>query len=220
MDLQNFTGLREQSAKRMILDAGAAVVGLNEDALTSTGIAAALSTPWTHEGQTVTPRALGATRAGATFDPQKEERQIEVNGFRVPVKGFDRVDFYNPILTLTLLELADFETLRIAMGQASYETTTSGFHKISPRIAIENSDYLPNIALLARTSEDGQVKPAIVVIRNAKVVENATMPFEDPGEVAVEVSFRGASGVLEAATVPCAIYLPVNEDGLGSGSGS
>lgn len=217
----NYSGLRTKTPYRMVLDAGSLIVGLNETALRSTGIAAALSTPWYWQGQLVTPRAMGATRGGAEVDPQKEERQIQVNGLRVPLISMDRVDRYTPMMKVTLLEVADVQTLAIGLGQADQEVTASGFTEVKPRIDISVTDYLPNVALLSATSEDGQVKPFIVVIRNAKVVENATLPFEDPGEVAMEVKFRGSTDIGNERTVPMSIYVPVPDDGYdGSGSGS
>ena len=218
MELFGFTGLREQTPFRMVFDAGAIVAGINETALESTGLEAALSTPWSWNGRTVTPRPLGATRGGATFDPQKEERQIEVNGARSPIIAMSRVDRVEPILTVQLLEMADFGTLRLALGQADAEVTPSGFNKVTPRMDINLDDYIPNIALLAKTSEDNQEKPMIIVLRNVKVVENATLTFEDPGELAPEVSFAASNSIDKAFDVPYTIYLPVNEDGLGSGS--
>lgn len=214
----DFTGLREQTPFRMVFDAGAFIVGINEVALRTTGVAAAISTPWMYGDVEVTPRALGATRAGAMFDPQKEERQIEVNNARVPLMGMSRVDSYTPILSVTLLEMADPETFVISLGQGTRTTTDSGFIEVVPRVEVLASDYIPNVALMARTSENGQEKPVIVVIRNAKVVENSSFTFEDPGELAPEVSFQGHSNVLAASTVPCSIYIPENIDGLGSGS--
>lgn len=218
MELHGFTGLREQTPFRMVFDAGAIVVGINETALESTGLVAALETPWTWNGRTVTPKPLGATRGGATFDPQKEERQIEVNGSRSPIIGMSRVDRVEPILTVSLLEIADFGTLRQALGQATIESTPSGYNKVSPTLDITLDDFLPNVALLARTSEDGQENPFIIVLRNCKVVENAVFTFEDPGEVAPEVSFAAMNAIDKAFEVPYTIYLPQNVDGLGSGS--
>lgn len=218
MDLFGFTGLREQTPFRMIFDAGAAVVGINETALAATGLAAALSTTWDWNGYTITPKALGATRGGATFDPQKEERQIEVNGARSPLIAMSRVDRIEPILTVSLLELADINTIKYPLGQADITVTASGYNKVQPRLDILLTDYIPNVALLARTSEDGQDKPVIVVLRNCKVMENSAFTFEDPGEVATEVSFAATNAIANAFDVPYTIYVPVNEDGLGSGA--
>ena len=212
---QNFTGLREETPQNMIFDAGAFIVGLNETALRATGIAAALTTAWTWNGIEVTPVGLGATRGGATFDLQKEERQIEVNGARVPLMKMDRVDSMTPVLSVTLLEMADIVTLRRAMGQATITRSASGYDEVIPKIDVATTDYIPNVALLTRTSRDDQSKPVIIVVRNAKIVENAPFTFEDPGEMAAEVSFRGASPVTDAFTVPCSVYVPVLE---GSGS--
>lgn len=212
---QNFTGLRAETPYNMVFDAGAFIVGINETALRATGLEDALTTAWTWNGIEVTAAALGATRGGATFDLQKEERQIEVNGARVPLMKMDRVDSMMPMLSVTLLEMADIATLKYAMGQATSTVTASGYTEVVPKIDISTLDYIPNVALLARTSRDDQSKPVIVVIRNAKIVENAPFQFEDPGEMAAEVSFRGASPVTDAFTVPCSVYVPVLE---GSGS--
>lgn len=218
MSVEQFTGLREQTRGRFLLDAGACYLGINEEALRTTGIAAALSTPWTWQGQAVTPRPLGATRGGATFDPQKEERQIEVDNVRVPLLGLDRVDMFTPILSVTLLELADIETIKLGLGQADVTRSASGYDEVVPRVNINLTDYLPNIAMIIPSSEDNQAKPAVFVIRNCKVVENSSIPFEDPGEAAMEVSFRAGALFNDARTVPCSMYLPVPADGLGSGS--
>lgn len=212
---QNFTGLRAETPYNMIFDAGMFWVGINETALRASGLAAALETDWSWNGTTVSPTPLGATRGGATFDLQKEERQIEVNGARVPLMGMDRVDSMTPMLSVTLLEMADPETLRKTIGQALITDTASGYNEIVPKIDVEIDDYLPNVALLTRTSRRDDDRPVIIVIRNAKIVENAPFEFEDPGEMAAEVSFRGATPVTDAFTVPCSIYVPIL---AGSGS--
>lgn len=212
---QSYTGLRADTPQNMVFDVGAFVVGINETALRATGLEDALTTDWTWNGVNVTPTPLGATRGGATFDLQKEERQIEVNGARVPLMRMDRVDSMMPVLTVTLLEMADITTLKYTMGQATVTTTASGFDEVVPSINIATLDYIPNVALLTRTSRDDQTNPVIIVIRNAKIVENAPFQFEDPGEMSAEVSFRGATPVTDPFTVPVSVYVPVVE---GSGS--
>jgi len=202
----------------MIFDAGTCVIGINKAALASTGLAAALTTPWTWNRYSITPKGLGATRGGATFDPQKEEREIEVNGARSPLIKMSRVDRVAPILTVSLLELADIEVLKYPLGQIDTELTASGYHKVTPRLDIKITDYIPNVALLTRTSEDDQDKPVIFVLRNAKDVENSAMTFEDPGELATEVSFSGSNAMSEAFDVPFRIYVPASDFGSGSGS--
>ena len=144
----NYTGLKTTSSQSLVLDAGMFVIGINEDELKATGIAAALSTTWLWNGVTVTPTPLGLTRGGASFDPQKEERQIEFNGKRVPIMGFDRVDMFTPVLSVTLLELADFGTLKLGLGQATENLEASDYYSVTPNIDITTSDYIPNVALI------------------------------------------------------------------------
>lgn len=216
---QNYTGLTADTPQNLILDAGMFWVGINETALRATGLEDALDTTWSYNDgssvRTITPTRLGATRGGATFDLQKEERQIEVNGARVPLMGMDRVDSMMPILSVTLLEMANITTMLRTIGQGTSTETASGYTEIVPKIDIELSDYLPNVALLTRTSRTGDDRPVIIVVRNCKIVENAPFEFEDPGEMAAEVSFRGATPCTDAFTVPVSVYIPIL---AGSGS--
>lgn len=216
---QNYSGLTSLTPQNLILDAGMFWVGINETALRATGLADALDTPWSYDNgyavQTITPTKLGATRGGATFDLQKEERQIEVNGARVPLMGMDRVDSMMPMLSVTLLEMANVATMVRTIGQAYQTDTTSGYTEVVPKIDVDLTDYISNVALIARTSRTGDDRPVIIVVRNAKIVENAPFEFEDPGEVATEASFRGATPCDDAFSVPCSIYIPIL---AGSGS--
>lgn len=217
---QSFTGFSEETPNNFVFDVGTVVVNFNEDALRSTGINAAVTTPWTWSpvagvSVEVTPTPLGATRGGATFDLQKEERQIEVNGLRVPMIKLDRVDSMAPMISMTLLELKSITTLKYAMGQATVTETDSGYSEVVPKIDISALDYIPNIALLTRTSDEDQSRPMIIVVRNAKIIENAPFEFEDPGELAVEANFRGSTTPAEPFLVPCSVYSPTV---AGSGS--
>lgn len=210
---QNYSGLTAMTPQNLILDAGMFWVGINETALRATGLADALTTVWSYNNGastvSVTPSKLGATRGGATFDIQKEERQIEVNGARLPLMGMDRVDSMMPMLSVTLLEMANVETMVRTIGQATLVDSASEYTEIIPKIDVDLTDYLPNVALITRTSRTGDDRPVIIVIRNAKIVENAPYSFEDPGEVATEVSFRGATPCDDAFNVPCSIYIPI-----------
>lgn len=218
MSLALYSGLREQSLKRTIFDAGQAWKNINLTALRADDIAGALSDPWTYEGVSVTPTPLGATNGGASFNPGKEGREVEIDGVRVPMKGARRISRYAPTLTVNLLELADVETLSIAWGAVDVTETASAFYEVRPRLDIKNSDYLGNIAILATVSEDNQVKPAIIVVENALVIENTEITFEDDNESTIEAVFAGHSEPPpgDPFKVPFALFLPIPEDGLGS----
>lgn len=209
-----FPGLRERSPKRLVLDAGQAWKNLNLTALDATGIEDATTTPFMFEGEEYTPQSLGATRGGITLRPNKEEVDIEVNGIRVPIRGFQRVNAYRPEIELTLLETTDIDTLAMALGQSDVTSTASGYKKVRPRIDIKSTDYIPNICLLCSTTEDDQEKPAIFVLENVKVMEATEFPFEDPGELALTVTLKGHALPTQMFIVPCVLYLPDHEDGL------
>jgi len=50
-------------------------------------------------------RLLGATRGGSTFETGASIREIPVDGAKSPVRGFRRIERYDPILTVQLLEM-------------------------------------------------------------------------------------------------------------------
>lgn len=210
------SGLRERSAKRMVLDGGQAWLGLNLTAFRATGLVDSLTTEWTYDGRPIVPRQLGATRDNAVFNPNRETRMVPINGMLIPVKGFRRGSGFAPTLEVTLVEVADVETLELSLGSSDRTETASGYHEVRPTLDIRETDYVPNIGLLASTSEDGQEKPVLVIVENCLVIDNVPFEYESPGELGLQCIFAGHSLVGDPHKVPCVVFIPIPEDGLGS----
>jgi len=157
-------GITTETAKRMILDAGAVFINYGE----------------TDE------RLLGATREGSTFVVEQDVREIEVDGLRGPTKGFRRVIEEHVRLTVNLLEMTP-ENVELALIGSS--TTTDGTHDVIKRnLQMSEISYITNIAIVADYS-DGSGQPVIIVINNALMDGEFTLDFTDREESTTELQF-------------------------------
>lgn len=220
------SGLRADTPDKLILDAGALYVNFNVTkflaADTPAGQAlaqAVLSTnTWTDpNGDTVAPRKLGATRGGTTITLNKTERQIEVDGRRTTVKGFQRVDMIEPSISTALIEIADHETLALALGSAT-TTSYTNFRTVRPNLYPVPEDYLGNIALVATINgartPNGDPVPAVVIMENARVNQVQDISFVDKNETVMNVTIVAHALAEDAFSIPMYVILP-KLDGMG-----
>lgn len=162
-------------------------------------------------GNTVAPRKLGATRGGTNLNINKEERQVEVDGRRTNIKGLQRVDMVDPRISTSLLEMADVETLQMALG-SSILTEYENFHSIRPYLYPVDTDYLGNICLFAtingRLSPDGSPLPICVVMENVRVNSIQQIQVADKSEAVLQVELVAHALPEDAFTIPVLFVVP------------
>lgn len=220
------SGLRADTPDKLILDAGALYVNFNVTkflaSTTPAGQAlaqAVLSTnTWTDpNGDTVAPRKLGATRGGTTITLNKTERQIEVDGRRTTIKGFQRVDMIEPSISTALIEIADYETLALALGSAT-TTNYTNFRTVRPNLYPVAEDYLGNIALVATINNartpNGDAVPVVIIMENARVNQVQDISFVDKNETVMNVTIVAHALAEDSFTIPMYAILP-KLDGMG-----
>lgn len=147
---------------------------------------------------------LGATRGGASFNDNREMRQVEVDGRRYPVKGLERVNTYSPELTCTLIEHT-IDNLRTLMGPHTYHNW-SLYQELEPDLTVLDSHYLTNIALFATVS--GSTNPIIIVLDNPMMVQAMTLGTEDNNETAIECVWRAHADAANPYDPPYHVFVP------------
>jgi hypothetical protein len=179
------TGVTRQTAKRLILDAGAIYLnwGLPDE------------------------RLLGATEGGATFTIEQEIREPEIDGLPGPLAGTRRVTSVHPRITARLLEQT---TRNILIEIAGSESTVSGdeAHDIITREGwtIPESAHLANVAIVGTVS--GSEAPIVCLIKNALVDGAVELNFADESEAGPEVQFTGHFTVDDLQSEPWEIHNP------------
>jgi len=203
---QGISGLSDGTFRSLVLDAGAAYINIDLDALEaatdmSDGIETAIAT--------ATP--LGATRGGATFNVGRELREIEADGQLGPTRGLIRRTEVRPTLAVNLLEQT-IDNLRQQFPGAIVEDA-GAFARITGG-PITPETHVDNVALVTTYGEEGQF--IVLVVENALVIESPDFATEDKNELATEVTFVGCfSGV--GADEPWRVYLPPAGEGEGEG---
>lgn len=194
---QGLNGLTDDTFRSLILDAGACYFNLDLTALEAGGdIETAVQTA------IATAIPIGATRGGATFNANRELRQIEADGQLGPTKGLLRRTAVAPVLTVTLLEQT-IDNLRrqfpgaVVESKGAFERITGG--------PITSDTYVENVALVTTYGEEG--KFIVLVVENALVLESPDFQTEDKNEVATTVGFAGCFAGVGAAE-PWRVYVP------------
>ena len=159
-------GVTTETAKRMILDAGAIYINYDE----------------------VDERILGATREGSTFVVEQDVREIEVDGLRGPTKGFRRVIEEHVRLTVNLLEMSA-ENVSLALIGSSI-TSDGTFDVIKRSLDMSDITYIKNVAIVADYTDDSG-EPVIIIIKNALMDGEFSLEFTDKEEGSVELQFTG-----------------------------
>lgn len=149
---------------------------------------------------------IGATRGGAEFVIEKEDREVEVDGPRGPVRGLKRTIRHTARLSFTLIEISQQTLLDLTRGTS----VSDGTHRlITPDNDIVDGDYYTNIALVGEMAATSD--PIVIKLLNSLVEGEITFTTDDQneGEVAVTVMAH-YGGVASLDTVPYTIALPVN----------
>lgn len=160
------TGINALTPNRIVVDAGAIYRNYGE----------------------ASQQLFGATRGGATFTVNREDRQIEADGIRGQVKGLKRVIEHSPQLEFTLVEMSLDTFLELTRGTATLDAT-GGFHRIVPSNDIALSDYLINIALVGRVMNTNT--PVVIILYNALQEGEWSITTADEDEGTLGVTFVG-----------------------------
>lgn len=189
------TGVTADTPKRLVFDAGEAFVNIDEEALVTSGLTAALT------GAV----KLGATRDGATFTPGRTIREVTADGLMGPTKGFRRRSRVEPRLEVNLLEMSFANLQKMIAGANATAPGAGGYGKIEGG-PIEESDYLSNVALVATLGDTGEA--VVLVVRNALVTESPELATSDDDEMTAGVVFAGHFDPANPTVEPWAIYHP------------
>lgn len=184
------TGVTSNTAKRLVVDAGA--IYFNYD--------------------TENERVAGATTEGATFTLEQEMREVEVDGFRGPMKGGRRVVEEHARITASMLELTG-ENLKKMIAGSQLADYTAGEAVDPTHTEVQrqtdippDSDYIQNVALVGRVQ--GSEEPIIIIIWDALADGGLELATEDGDEGSIEVQFTAHFDPTDPDTSPWAIRYP------------
>ena len=183
------TPLRKSTFKKLLLDAGAFVYGVDFSAAKTvaalkTALAAALAD---------NSKTLGATRGGGSFTVTREMRQVEVDGLRYRFVGDTRVDSADAYMSTTLLEIGNKNMMGAAMGTA--ETTTDGDLTIMKmKTRIEEEDYIQDLWWVGDQSDGGMIAIHFAYAFNTA---DLAVTWTDKGEATLPVEFHAYQGDVE-----------------------
>ena len=196
---QGTSGIRAGSGDNLILDAGRVYVNIDITALEAA--APVDGTPV--DAAVETAQMLGATQGGASFDPGRTLRQIELDGLLGPARGFVRRQRSEPTITANLIETT-VENFEIAIAGLITETVGE-FTRITGG-EIRDEHYLDNVAVVTRFK--GSVTPIVIVVHNALVLAAPALNLQHGSEAVLAVTFTGHFDPLAADDEVWAIYHP------------
>lgn len=198
------TGLSTNSKNYMVLDAAvvykatAAQLTTLETALGSgTGIDTALAAM----------TLLGATKGGAEVNLSETWRQIEVDGVRGKIKGFDRLEMVEGSVKATLLEWSK-ENLELLFPQvvASDVGTPANYRKIT---GDTNLAPVYHDAIVIQGNRVDPAEPLFIVLKNVICSSKDAMQFQDKNEATIGVTFEARFDPASPNEYPFVIYTPL-----------
>ncbi len=191
---KTYSGFTEDTAKNLLLDAGAFFV--NYDILTDTF-------------ESAIPKLLGATRGGGTFTAIPTMRAPEVDGVKGPAKGLQFLDFWDTGLAANVLEITKDSLAKALVSSKVDSITNEDYHIIKANNYIELTDYIDNVTWVGRLS--GNSKPAIIQVFNALNGGGLTLQTQDKDEAVLALDFKGHYEASELDSPPFAIYYPKDD---------
>lgn len=188
-----FTGFNANTAKRLLLDAGAFVKNFEPETDT-----------WDTIKDT---KVIGATQGGGSFSAVPTVRRIEIDGVKGAAKGLEALDEWVVTLTANIKEISA-EALALALGSAKSAdaVTPEGYSKITANNAITVDDYLDNITWIGKLS--GSDKPVIILVKNALCTNGLSLTMADKAEGVLALTFTGHYDPSELDSPPFEIYYP------------
>ena len=189
------TGYTSTTAKNYVINAATVYTGVTYDELT--GFAGTLH---------------GATSGGVTLTIEQNYRDIEVDGTsHTKVKG-------NKILesavgrAVTNMKEITAETIRQSLNgtleNAAITDAPTGYKVITTKRAVEDTDYLTNMAVVGTLS--GTNEPVIAILDNVLCTGGLELATEDNGEAIIEQTYEAHATVeqLDADEFPWRIFFP------------
>ena len=188
-----FTGFTQDTAKRLLLDAGAFVKDFE---------------PATDTWDTVkTTKIIGATQGGGSFSAVPTIRRIEIDGVKGAAKGLEALDEWVVTITANVKEVsADALALALASSTNTAAGTPEGYNKIAANNSIELTDYLTNITWIGKLS--GSDQPVIILVKNALCTNGLSLTMADKAEGVIALTFTGHYDPSELDSPPFEIYYP------------
>ncbi len=197
---QGLSGFREETPDNLILDAGVAYRGIDEDALKASGVAGTQLTAALENAL-----KLGATRGGTAFDSGKAMREVVADGIRYPIAGFARMEGGAPMLTTNLLEQTQ-NNIELALAPTT-TTEHDNWNEIQGKLEVDaDTDYVDNVAIMATLS--GSEMPVIIVLRNVICKSNPKFDLKDKNELGTEVVLTAHALASAPYDCPYSVYYP------------
>ena len=154
----------------------------------------------------VTQELIGATRGGATWTVERDDREVDVDGARGPIKGLVRTVRETARLEVELLEI----TLQTLVDLLKGTVVSDGVHKkVRPTLDIIAADYYTNIALVAKSSGAAASIPIILKLLNAMQRGEWSISTTDKEEGVLACTFVAHYNAATPETVPYDISIPV-----------
>lgn len=199
------TGLTANSKNYMVLDAAvvykattAQLTALETALGSGSGIDTALNAM----------TLLGATKGGAEVNLSETWRQIEVDGVRGKVKGFDRLESVEGSVKATLLEWSK-ENLELLFPQvvaSDVGTPTANYRKIT---GDTNLAPVYHDAIVIQGNRVDPAEPLFIVLKNAICSSKDAMSFQDKNEATIGVTFEARFDPATSNEYPFVIYTPL-----------
>ena len=191
--MKAITGFNKDTAKNLLIDAGAVFVNfdVSKDTL-----------------ETAKTKLIGATNGGNEFNATPSFRGIQVDGVKGDVKGLNILESWEVTLKVNLLEFKE-TTFQYALAGAEVEEATLNekqYTKISGKNNVTECDFIDNITLMGNLS--GSEDPVIIQIFNALNTEGLTITPQDGSDIVAELTFKGHYSADKLDNPPFAIYYP------------
>jgi hypothetical protein len=188
-----YTGFNTNTAKRLLLDAGAFYFNVdmdNPDPL-STGI------------------LVGATRDGGEFNATPEMRYIPIDGVKGKAKGLSVIDSWEVTMRANLLEISA-DSLKTALASATQTTGTGnleGYETIKANNKVSLVDYIDNVTWVGNLSGIDN-RPAVIQLYNAINTTGLSFSTVDKNEAVISLEFTGHYDVTSLDNPPFAVFFP------------
>ncbi|GEM88183.1 hypothetical protein [Meiothermus granaticius] len=198
------TGLTADTKKYLVLDA-AVMYELTDAQLTA--LETALGTGTGIDTALAAGKLLGATKGGATVTLSDSWRQIQVDGVRGRIAGFDRLDDVNGTVQTNLLEWSAENLERLfTQADASDLGTPAAYRKISGDTS-KAPAYLPNLVIQGNTQNPAT--PLFIVLKKAICTAKGNFSFQDKNEAVIQATFEARFDPANPSVYPYTIYTPI-----------
>lgn len=127
---------------------------------------------------------IGLTRGGGQFTVERENRQVNADGDRGPVKGRIRITGSTARLVVNQLEILAENLTKMFPGTKL--TTDNGTDTWTGKQDIEDTDYNDTVTWTGRTM-DGRA--CVITIKNAINLENIDWSMVEKDEVVSQLTY-------------------------------